>query len=152
MRTVTYGGACSLDGFITGPDGAMDWLHFSPDVQDVMGAYWATIDTVLMGRKTWEVAARSGGSAAPDSAITTYVFSGTLREAPPGTQLVSGDAGQFVRRDQGGRTSRDGGGREPDPAHPLQLGRAVVRLVEGGAVGEGAVVAHQAAGAPVERA
>jgi dihydrofolate reductase len=97
MRTVTYGGACSLDGFIAGPDDAIDWLHFSRDVQDVMAAYWATIDTILMGRKTWEVAARSGGAPAMGQAITTYVFSRTLREAPPGVQLVADDAGEFVR-------------------------------------------------------
>ena len=36
MRTVIYGGACSLDGFVAGPGGAMDWLHFSKDVQAVM--------------------------------------------------------------------------------------------------------------------
>jgi dihydrofolate reductase len=98
MRTVTYGGACSLDGFITGPDGAMDWLHFSRDVQEVMGAYWATIDTVLMGRKTWEVAARSGPAPAGSQGITGYVFSRTMREAPPGVRLVAGDAGEFVRK------------------------------------------------------
>jgi dihydrofolate reductase len=98
MRTVTYGGACSLDGFITGPGGAMDWLHFSRDVQEVLAAYWATIDTVLMGRKTWEVAARSGGAPAMGPSIVTYVFSRTLRQAPPGVQLVADEAGEFVRK------------------------------------------------------
>ena len=29
--------------------------------------------------------------------ITTYLFSRTMRQAPPGVQLVSGDAGAFVR-------------------------------------------------------
>ena len=56
MRIVTYGAACSLDGFIAPPDGSMDWLHFSRDVQNVMSTYWASIDTMLMGRKTWEQA------------------------------------------------------------------------------------------------
>ena len=27
MRTVTYGGTVSLDGFLAGVDGAIDWLH-----------------------------------------------------------------------------------------------------------------------------
>jgi dihydrofolate reductase len=98
VRTVTYGGACSLDGFIAGPEGAMDWLHFSRDVQEVLAAYWATIDTVLIGRKTWEVAARSGGPPAGAQSIVTYVFSRTLREAPPGVELVADDAGEFVRK------------------------------------------------------
>jgi dihydrofolate reductase len=98
VRKVTYGGACSLDGFITGPDGALDWLHFSRDVHDVMAAYWATIDTVLIGRKTWEVAARSGEPPPSGPPMATYVFSRTLRSSPPGAQLVSDDAGAFVRR------------------------------------------------------
>jgi len=31
MRKVIYGGACSLDGFMAGPSGEIDWLHFSKD-------------------------------------------------------------------------------------------------------------------------
>ena len=100
MRTVTYGAACSLDGFITAADGGMDWLHFSPDVHAVMGAYWKTVDTILMGRRTWEFAATQGGgdATASDPAITTYVFSRTLKSIDrPGVRLVSSDAGAFVR-------------------------------------------------------
>ena len=100
MRTVTYGAACSLDGFIAPPDGSMDWLHFSRDVQDVMAKYWETIDTMLMGRKTWEVAmAGAGGSGGGGSSgITTYVFSRTLRSVGHGAHLVAEDPGEFVRR------------------------------------------------------
>src|SRR5687768_15336914 len=98
MRTVTYGAACSLDGFIAAADGAIDWLHFSRDVQEVMATYWKTVDTVLMGRKTWEFAAAHADEAPPMSGITTYVFSRTLPPIDrPGVQLVSTDAGAFVR-------------------------------------------------------
>lgn len=107
MRTVTYGAACSLDGFIAAADGGIDWLHFSRDVQDIMAAYWATIDTVLMGRKTWDVsvAMNAGGgggrgrkSRTRASGPATYVFSRTLTGDPaPGVRLVSSDAGTFVR-------------------------------------------------------
>ena len=91
MRTVTYGAACSLDGFIAAADGSMDWLHFSRDATDVMAEYWATIDTLLWGRKTWEF----GGGPAK---LPTYVFSRTLQEIrEPSVQLVSTDAGDFVR-------------------------------------------------------
>jgi dihydrofolate reductase len=100
MRTVTYGAACSLDGFIAPPDGSMDWLHFSRDVQDVMTKYWATIDSMLMGRKTWEVATAtaSAGSDSGMSGITTYVFSRTLGSVGHGARLVSEDPGEFVRQ------------------------------------------------------
>ena len=100
MRTVTYGAACSLDGYITAADGAIDWLHFSPDAQQAMGAYWKTVDTILMGRRTWEFAAAQGEGGGMDDArgMTTYVFSRTLGSIDrPGVRLVSSDAGAFVR-------------------------------------------------------
>lgn len=111
MRTVTYGAACSLDGFIAGKDGAIDWLHFSTDVEEVTGQYWSTVDAVLMGRKTWEFAAAQGmggaSGAEPSTgsghdgggipSVATYLFSRTLTEAPPGVELVSTDAGGFVK-------------------------------------------------------
>jgi dihydrofolate reductase len=110
MRTVTYGAACSLDGFIATPEGGVDWLHFSRDVQTATSRYWASVDTVLMGRRTWEAAlahaSDSGGAPAGLSGVTTYVFSRSLtRIEHPGVRLVRGDAGAFVRdlRAQPGR-------------------------------------------------
>ena len=97
MRKVIYGGACSLDGYFAGPDGALDWLHFSKDVQEVMARSWASADTVLMGRKTWEGAAGSGGGSS--KGIKSYVFSRTLTRVPgKGVELVTTDAGEFVRQ------------------------------------------------------
>jgi len=63
MRTVTYSSAVSLDGFLAGANGSLDWLHVSKDVQNVMVQYWKDIDTILMGRKTYEVSTSSGGVA-----------------------------------------------------------------------------------------
>ena len=103
MRTVTYGAACSLDGFIADANGTVDWLHHSKDVADVMAKYWATVDTMLMGRKTWEFAAAAAESwedvdAGGFSGVKTYVFSRTLRQIDrPGVSLVSKDPGGFVR-------------------------------------------------------
>jgi dihydrofolate reductase len=100
MRKVTYGAACSLDGFIAAADGAMDWLHFSKDAERIMAETWARTDAVLMGRKTWEVAVASGQGGGAMPGVTGYVFSRTLTALPPGAgaTLVSEDAGAFVRR------------------------------------------------------
>ena len=97
MRKVIYGGACSLDGFLTDRDGAVDWLHFSKDVQEIMARSWATVDTILFGRKTFEFAAKQGGGPAL-TGVTSYVFSRTLRTSPArDVELVSSEAGAFVR-------------------------------------------------------
>ena len=47
MRIVTCCGAVSLDGFLAGTDGALDWLHFSKDVQQVMTDYGKGMETIL---------------------------------------------------------------------------------------------------------
>lgn len=133
MRTVTYGGAVSLDGFLAGPAGEIDWLHFSKDVQDEIAAFWKEVDVILMGRKTWAV---STGSLAEspeakeveaafeedakkrrkkkEPAMRTYVFSRTLKAvAKPGVELVKDNAAAFVRdlkQRPGGRICLMGGG------------------------------------------
>ena len=96
MRTVTYGGACSLDGFITGSGGSLDWLRWSKDANAIMESYWKTVDTLVMGRKTWEVA--RGQVGGDDVGMHAYVFSRTLRSIDrKGVTLVSSDPGAFVR-------------------------------------------------------
>jgi len=98
MRTVTYGAACSLDGFITGPNESIDWLHHSDDVTEIMRRYWRDVDTVIMGRKTYDFAQTMGGGPPMPGITGTYVFSRTLRTLDtPGATLVSSDAGDFVR-------------------------------------------------------
>jgi dihydrofolate reductase len=99
MRTVTYGGAVSLDGFLADAAGAVDWLHFSNDVQKEMADYWKDVDTILMGRKTYDVAAKYSEAETPQvGPMRTYIFSRTLKAIDkPGVELVSGDAAAFVR-------------------------------------------------------
>ena len=97
MRKVIYGGACSLDGFLADATGHVDWLHFSKDVEAVMARSWATTDTVLFGRKTWQVAQAMGGGPT-GLRVKTYVFSKTLTSlGQEAAELVSEDAGTFVR-------------------------------------------------------
>ncbi|HYN06378.1 MAG TPA: dihydrofolate reductase family protein [Vicinamibacterales bacterium] len=95
MRKVTFGAACSLDGFIARPDHAVDWLRWSKDVGEITSQFWKTIDTVVMGRKTYAVAAKSGSGAYPG--VKNYVFSRTLRKLDhPKVELIGDDAATFV--------------------------------------------------------
>jgi dihydrofolate reductase len=97
MRKVVYGGACSLDGFVAGPGGAVDWLHFSEDVQQILAATWANTDALLIGRKTWDVSVAAGGGGSMKG-VKSYLFSRTLTASPArGVELVREDAGGFVR-------------------------------------------------------
>ena len=103
MRTVIFGGATSLDNFIARADGGVDWLLWSDEANEIMAETWKTVDTIVMGRKTYEVTrqAAEAGTAPPDGAfegIASYVFSRTLTEVPAGVNLVREDAGDFLRR------------------------------------------------------
>lgn len=102
-RKVTFGGANSLDNYLARPDHAVDWLMWGDEAAAVMADFWKTIDTVLMGRKTYEVAARSGMGGGYRG-VTSYVFSRTLEDPGSGVVVVREDAAEFVRQLKG----RDG--------------------------------------------
>ena len=110
MRIVTYGGAVSLDGFLAGAGDSIDWLHYSKDAQQIIADYWKGIDTVLWGRKTYDVSvamsngkrktskkSKRGSSKIP--AVRNFVFSHTLKAIDdPNFELVTGNAVEFVRK------------------------------------------------------
>src|SRR5262249_8468548 len=140
MRKVTFGGAISLDNYLARPDHAVDWLLWGEEAAAIMKDYWKGIDTVLMGRKTYEVAAKSGhGGAYPG--VTCYVFSRTLKEDPAGVTVIRSDAVDFVRelkRQQGKDICLMGGGELARPLfeaglideigfniHPVLLGAGI---------------------------
>jgi dihydrofolate reductase len=78
MRNVVLGLGTSLDGYIARPDGAVDFLFMPKDYS--MAPFMATIDTLIMGRKTLDAAIQMSGK--PYKAeMPTYVFS---RSQPPG--------------------------------------------------------------------
>jgi len=98
MRKVIFGGANSLDNYIARKDDAVDWLLWSKEVPQIMKEMWKTIDTVVMGRKTYEVAQRMGGGGG-NSGVKTYVFSRTLKKPKSKKVIfVDEDAAEFVRR------------------------------------------------------
>lgn len=96
MRTVTFGVANSLDNFIARADHSVDWLRWGPEAAEVTAGFWKTIDTVVMGRKTWEVAARLGTPVFPG--VRNCLCSRTLAASPhPEVELVPGDVVPFLR-------------------------------------------------------
>ncbi|MBD0325395.1 MAG: dihydrofolate reductase [Pyrinomonadaceae bacterium] len=108
MRKVIYFVANSLDGFTARADGSFDWL-FMDNTDYGMKAFFSSIDAVLMGRKTYEVAVghspkrrrkskKTESKRSSKTGMRSYVFSRTMKEAPDdGAILVSENAGEFVR-------------------------------------------------------
>lgn len=102
MRPVIYNVAASVDGFITDAEGKFDWIPNDPSVD--FGEIFAKVDTVLIGRRSYEETRRIGG--APWRAGTrVYVFSRTMNEAPVAdVTFVRDDAAAVVaalRREKG---------------------------------------------------
>jgi dihydrofolate reductase len=94
MRLVKYSVAASLDGFIAGPNGEHEWIIMDPSID--FRALFAEFDTVLMGRRTFEVAQGRGGGW---PGMNTVVFSRTLRAADhPGVTIVGEGAAEHVAR------------------------------------------------------
>jgi dihydrofolate reductase len=98
MRKVTFGGASSFDNHFARKDHSVDWLMWSDEAASMMTDYWKTIDTILMGRKTYEVALKNNQvKSNPYPGIKSYVFSRTL---PPGkaegVEIIEKDAAAFV--------------------------------------------------------
>ena len=100
MRKVTFGGASSLDNYFARKDDSVDWLMWSDEAAKIMADYWKTIDTIVMGRKTYEAGLKlTKGKGNHYPGIHSYVFSRTL---PPSTSenltITSEDAAEFVRK------------------------------------------------------
>lgn len=91
MRRLRYQVASSLDGYIAGPNGEFDWIVEAPDID--FAALNAQFDTLVMGRKTFEVA---GGAMEPGK--QAVVYSRTLRpEDHRGVTIVNSDPVEHVR-------------------------------------------------------
>lgn len=74
MRNVVLGLGISLDGYIARSDGSVDFLFMPKDYS--MAPFFQTIDTAIMGRKTYEVSLAMGGNGG--DSMDTYVFSRSL--------------------------------------------------------------------------
>ncbi len=94
MRRVLYRVAVSLDGYIAGPRGEVDWIVHDPAV-DFTKVY-EQVDTVLLGRRTYELTRQPGAPPWPQG-WQVLVFSRTLApEEHPGVTVVSAEAGRRV--------------------------------------------------------
>lgn len=95
-RKIIVSMATSADGFIARPDESVEWLDRPrPKGNYDMGAFYQSIDTILWGRKTCDMARRFQEKGVPGSAfdrnMKNYVFTHTLplASAPAGVEFVN---------------------------------------------------------------
>ena len=104
MRKIIVLIATSADGFIARKDGAVDWLDRPSTASDYgMGNFFKSIDTILWGRKTYDMILKfqKEGKAVPDmfSGTRNYAFS---RKPPKkvidGFEFVKEPIKKFAKR------------------------------------------------------
>jgi len=94
MRRVLYRVAASVDGYIAGPNGEVDWIVHDPAVD--FAKVYEQVDTVLLGRRTYELTRQPGAPPWPQG-WQIYVFSRTLvPQEHPGVTVIGVDAGSRV--------------------------------------------------------
>ncbi len=97
--------ATSADGFIARSDGSVDWLDRPrPKGNYGMGTFYQSIDTVLWGRKTCDMALdfqkKGVAGSAFDTRLENYVFTRSQlpSPAPAGVEFVSEPIKAFAAR------------------------------------------------------
>jgi dihydrofolate reductase len=88
--------AARADGFIARRDGSVDWLDRPRRKGNYgMGAFYKSIDTILWGRKTCDMALnfqeKGVAASAFDTRVKNYVFTRSLLQsaAPAGVEFVN---------------------------------------------------------------
>lgn len=88
--------AQSLDGFIARADGNIDWLRPFDDVDYGYSAFIREIGTIVMGRKSYEMARSFGDWPYPPAVRTLVITSNALNDAPPSVTRVGADIPRLV--------------------------------------------------------
>ncbi|MBV6441052.1 MAG: dihydrofolate reductase [Haliscomenobacteraceae bacterium CHB4] len=119
-RKLTLYIAASLDGYIAKPDGDIGWLSSveAPPEDYGYAAFVKTVDTVIMGRKTYEKVL-SFGIPWPHKGRKCYVLSKTKTGNDENVEFFNGDPGDLlahIRQTPGLNIYCDGGA---DVVHEL---------------------------------
>lgn len=102
MRRLRYSVAMSLDGYIADAHDAFDWIPHDETVD--FAALFARVDTIILGRRTYDVV-RTQGEQPWKPGTRVFVVSRTLApESGHGVTIVSGDPAAIassLRRESG---------------------------------------------------
>jgi dihydrofolate reductase len=93
--------ATSADGYIARLDGGVEWLNRPrPKGNYGMGTFFRSIDTILWGRKTYDLGLEmTGGNLGTGPSVRNYVFSRRPPRSPPkGAEFVREPIRDFAKR------------------------------------------------------
>ena len=103
----------SLDGFIAGPDDELDWLERGggPPEDHGFAPFFASVDALLIGRRTWEVVSRF--PAWPYGEKPVFVLTRRPAEGRHGERFLQGSPAEVLAAlgDAGARRVYVDGGR-----------------------------------------
>lgn len=90
-------GAMSIDGYLAREDHRLDWLIGTEGEEDTAyHEFYASVDTLIMGRKTYEQILVLSPEEFPYKDKTCYIFSRTLQDSHKGTEIIRGDLLSFI--------------------------------------------------------
>ncbi|CAI7998250.1 Uncharacterized protein YwjB [Geodia barretti] len=96
MVRITYYVAASLDGFIADAARGVDWLPQGNSDDYGYAGFYAGVETLVMGRRTYDQALTFGDWPYPGK--TAYVFTRTPpSDGPPEVRFVQANPPDFVR-------------------------------------------------------
>jgi len=143
--TITLFVATSLDGYIAGPDDDLSWLFTDADYG--FEDFFEGVDTLIMGRGTYEVVKSFGKWPYADKANVVVSRRDDLEVDTPGTTVWSGDLKELVdnlREDGAEQVWLVGGGelvrsmlheglidRISVSMHPVLLGKGIPLFPDG---------------------
>jgi len=113
MRKLKLQMQLSVDGFVAGPNGELDWMtwNWSDDIKKYVGHLTDSVDTILLGRKMtdgfvshWSKVAKNTDDPEYAAAkkfveLSKIVFSRTLNTSIwDNTEIATGDYVQFINQ------------------------------------------------------
>lgn len=92
--------ATSADGYIARPDGDIEWLTSRPAPKGFYGmnAFMKSIDTTLLGRKTYDMSLRLGAKFGGKDRTIVFSRHAPPADAPAGVEFATGVTSSFVQR------------------------------------------------------
>ena len=78
MRKVVFGGGNTLENYLARADHSFDWILMGEEAEAAIADAWKMIDSMVMGRRTYEVMLPLGDSGESQPEVETFVCSRTL--------------------------------------------------------------------------